>query len=83
VLGVGLDWAEDYHDVALGVPGKGVIEQFRVEHGPAGVQRLVTRCLAPHRKPDPHPQTGGMRLTEDVSSPPPPLRVGAAASRPR
>lgn len=44
-MGVGLDWAEDYHDVALGVPGKGVIEQFRIEHGPAGVARLVTRCL--------------------------------------
>jgi hypothetical protein len=45
VLGVGLDWAEEYHDVALGLPGKGVIEQFRIEHGPAGVQRLVARCL--------------------------------------
>ena len=27
----------------LGVPGKGVIEQFRIEHGPAGVARLVAR----------------------------------------
>lgn len=45
MLGVGLDWAEDYHDVALGLPGKGVIEQFRIDHGPAGVTRLVTRCL--------------------------------------
>jgi hypothetical protein len=51
VLGVGLDWAEDYHDVALGLPGKGVIEQFRIEHGPAGVQRLVGRCL--QLEPDP------------------------------
>ncbi|NJP34622.1 IS110 family transposase [Micromonospora thermarum] len=51
MLGVGLDWAEDYHDVALGVPGKGVIEQFRIDHGPAGVQRLVARCLA--LEPDP------------------------------
>src|SRR5205085_7005895 len=51
VLGVGLDWAEDYHDVALGAPGKGVIEQFRIEHGPAGVARLVARCLA--LEPDP------------------------------
>jgi hypothetical protein len=51
LLGVGLDWAEDYHDVALGVPGKGVIEQFRIEHGPAGVQRLVARCLM--LEPDP------------------------------
>lgn len=46
MLGVGLDWAEDHHDVALGLPGKGVIEQFRVDHGPDGVARLVARCLA-------------------------------------
>jgi hypothetical protein len=46
VLGVGVDWAESFHDVALGQPGKGVIEQFRIEHGPAGVSRLVARCLA-------------------------------------
>jgi Transposase/Transposase IS116/IS110/IS902 family len=45
VLGVGVDWAESFHDVALGRPGEGVIGQFRIEHGPAGVQRLVTRCL--------------------------------------
>jgi transposase len=51
VLGVGLDWAEDHHDVALGLPGKGVIEQFRIEHGPAGVADLVARCLA--LEPDP------------------------------
>jgi transposase len=51
VLGVGLDWAEDYHDVALGLPGKGVIEQFRIDHGLAGVDRLVARCLA--LEPDP------------------------------
>lgn len=46
MLGVGLDWAEDHHDVALGLPGKGVIEQFRITHGPDGVARLVARCLA-------------------------------------
>jgi Transposase len=45
VLGVGIDWAEEYHDVALGLPGKGVIAQFRIEHGPAGVARLIARCL--------------------------------------
>jgi hypothetical protein len=37
--------------VALGVPGKGVIGQFRVDHGPAGVQRLVARCA--ELEPDP------------------------------
>jgi transposase len=51
LLGVGIDWAESFHDVALGVPGKGVIEQFRIEHGPAGVGRLVARCL--EAEPDP------------------------------
>jgi Transposase/Transposase IS116/IS110/IS902 family len=51
LLGVGIDWAESFHDVALGVAGKGVIEQFRIDHGPAGVQRLVARCL--ELEPDP------------------------------
>lgn len=51
MLGVGLDWAESFHDVALGGPGQGVIEQFRIEHGPAGVGRLVARCL--ELEPDP------------------------------
>jgi transposase len=51
VLGVGIDWAESFHDVALGRPGEGVIEQFRIEHGPAGVGRLVSRCL--ELEPDP------------------------------
>jgi hypothetical protein len=26
VLGVGVDWAESFHDVTLGRPGEGVIE---------------------------------------------------------
>lgn len=51
VLGVGVDWAESFHDVALGRPGEGVIDQFRIEHGPSGVQRLVARCL--DLEPDP------------------------------
>jgi transposase len=34
-----------FHDVALGRPGEGVIEQFRIEHSAAGVARLVSRCL--------------------------------------
>lgn len=51
MLGVGVDWAESFHDVALGRPGEGVIEQFRIEHGPAGVQHLVSRCL--ELEPDP------------------------------
>ena len=51
MLGVGVDWAESFHDVAVGVPGRGVIEQFRIEHSPAGVARLIARCL--EREPDP------------------------------
>jgi hypothetical protein len=51
MLGVGVDWAESFHDVALGRPGEGVIEQFRIEHGPAGVARLMARCL--ELEPDP------------------------------
>jgi transposase len=44
VLGVGIDWAESFHDVALGRPGEGIIEQFRIDHTAAGVDRLITRC---------------------------------------
>lgn len=51
MLGVGIDWAESFHDVALGQPGKGVIEQFRIDHTVAGVHRLITRCL--ELEPDP------------------------------
>jgi transposase len=51
VLGVGVDWAESFHDVALGRPGEGVIGQFRIDHGPAGVQGLIGRCL--ELEPDP------------------------------
>ena len=51
MLAVGLDWAEHFHDVALGRPGHGVIEQFRIDHGPAGVDHLIAKCLA--LEPDP------------------------------
>ena len=51
VLGVGIDWAEAFHDIALGTPEEGVIQQFRIEHSPAGVERLITRCLALEQDP--------------------------------
>jgi len=51
LLGVGIDWAESFHDVALGQPGKGVIEQFRIDHTVAGVHRLIARCV--ELEPDP------------------------------
>jgi transposase len=51
VLGVGIDWAEDFHDIALGTQEKGVVEEFRIDHTPAGVAGLIERVLA--REPDP------------------------------
>jgi hypothetical protein len=51
VLGIGIDWAEEFHDIALGTQEKGVIEQFRITHGPAGVATLIERALA--LQPDP------------------------------
>lgn len=51
MLGVGIDWAESFHDVALGRPGQGVVEQFRIEQSAAGVAKLVARC--PELEPDP------------------------------
>ena len=51
MLGVGIDWAESFHDVAFGRPGDGIVEQFRIDHTAAGVDRLITRCL--ERETDP------------------------------
>ena len=43
MLGVGIDWAEEFHLVALGSPGEGVIEVRRVEHRPEALSALVER----------------------------------------
>lgn len=43
MLGVGIDWAEEFHLVAIGRPGVGVNEVARVEHTPAAVAALVAR----------------------------------------
>jgi transposase len=43
VLGVGIDYAEEFHLVALGRPGEGVIETFRVEHTPEDLSRLFNK----------------------------------------
>jgi transposase len=51
LLGVGIDWAEAFHDVALGRPGEGVFEQFRIDHSAAGIAHLVARCV--DLEPDP------------------------------
>jgi transposase len=51
VLGVGIDWAEEFHLVALGRPAEGVIEVVRVEHHPQAVSALVARIAG--LEPDP------------------------------
>jgi transposase len=51
MLAVGIDWAEEFHLVALGRPGDGVFQVGRVEHTPAAVAALVTRVAA--LEPDP------------------------------
>lgn len=51
MLGIGIDWAEEFHDVALGTVEQGVVEQFRIVHGPDGVATLIERAL--RLEPDP------------------------------
>lgn len=51
VLGVGIDWSEEFHLVALGRPGEGVIEVVRVEHIPRAVDALVANIAI--LEPDP------------------------------
>jgi transposase len=51
VLAVGIDWAEEFHLVALGRPDQGVMQVLRVEHTPAAVAALVTRIAT--LEPDP------------------------------
>jgi len=51
VLGVGIDWAEEFHLVALGRPAEGVIEVVRVDHRPQAVSALAERIA--RLEPDP------------------------------
>ena len=51
MLGVGIDWAEEFHLVALGRPGEGVFDVARVEHDPRSLDALVTRIAM--LEPDP------------------------------
>jgi transposase len=41
MLSVGVDWAEEFHLVALGTPGDGVVDVLRVEHEPGAVAQLI------------------------------------------
>lgn len=43
MLGVGIDWAEEFHVVALGRPGEGVFDVSWVEHNPGSVDALIAR----------------------------------------
>jgi transposase len=43
MLGVGIDWAEEFHVVALGRRGEGVFTVMRVDHRPAALAALVTQ----------------------------------------
>jgi transposase len=51
MLAVGIDWAEEFHLVALGRPGEGVFDVRRVEHSPKAVDALVERIA--RLEPDP------------------------------
>ena len=51
MLGVGIDFAEGFHVVALGRPSEGVIEVVRVDHTPSALDSLVARIAA--LEPDP------------------------------
>jgi transposase len=51
VLGVGIDWAEDANQVALGRAGEGVIEEFSIAHRPEAVTGLIERVSL--LEPDP------------------------------
>jgi len=51
MLGVGIDWAEEFHMVALGRPGEGVFDVARVEHDPRSLDTLIARIA--QLEPDP------------------------------
>lgn len=51
MLGVGIDWAEEFHLVALGRLGEGVIDVARVEHDPRSLDAMIAKITA--LEPDP------------------------------
>lgn len=51
MLGVGIDWAEEAHAVALGRPGDGVFDVSTVTHSPTAVDALIARIAS--LEPDP------------------------------
>lgn len=61
MLGVGIDWSEEYHIVAMGQPDTGVLEIVRVEHRPQAVDALCARIA--ELEPDP----GEVRVVIETS----------------
>ena len=51
MLGVGIDFAEEFHLVALGRPGEGAFDVTRVEHDPSSIGALIARIAS--IEPDP------------------------------
>lgn len=51
MLGVGIDWAEEFHVVALGRPGEGVFNVARVEHDPRSLDAFIAQIT--RLEPDP------------------------------
>ena len=51
MLGVGIDWAEEFHDVALGTPEQGGGRAVPHRPRPGRGRALIARCLA--LEPDP------------------------------
>jgi transposase len=51
MLGVGIDWAEQFHLVALGSPDDGVSEVLRIEHTAPAVAALIARLASMERDP--------------------------------
>ena len=51
MLGVGIDWAETFHVVALGRPGEGVVQVLRVQHDKPALEGLLEQLRV--LEPDP------------------------------
>jgi hypothetical protein len=45
LLAVGIDWAEEFHDVALGRSGEGVFDVVHVRNTPEAVHGMIARLI--------------------------------------
>ena len=78
MLGVGIDWAERFHLVALGRGEDGVFEMTRVEHTPTAVTTPMSRIVG--LQPESLPQRGRVNV-ERPRVPGPRQRNGAEDER--